>query len=110
MRNQLLRDTDWASMAHSLEVRTPLVDWQLLRKVGPLAGRHALDKHDMARTPERPLPDDLLARPKTGFTVPLRRWLLADRPEYETTRGLRGWAQYVYDQYRHSTAPATRPA
>jgi hypothetical protein len=25
MRNQLLRDTDWASMAHSLEVRTPLV-------------------------------------------------------------------------------------
>jgi asparagine synthase (glutamine-hydrolysing) len=110
MRNQLLRDTDWASMAHSLEVRTPLVDWQLLREVGPLAGRHDLDKHDMARTPERPLPDDLLERPKTGFTVPLRRWLLADRPEYETTRGLRGWAQYVYDQYRHSTAPATRPA
>ena len=26
MRNQLLRDTDWASMAHSLEVRVPLVD------------------------------------------------------------------------------------
>ncbi len=26
MRNQLLRDTDWASMAHALEVRVPLVD------------------------------------------------------------------------------------
>src|SRR5262249_10342746 len=26
LRNQLLRDTDWASMAHSLEVRVPLVD------------------------------------------------------------------------------------
>ena len=26
MRNQLLRDADWAGMAHSLEIRTPLVD------------------------------------------------------------------------------------
>ena len=30
MRNQLLRDTDWASMAHGLEVRVPLVDSVLL--------------------------------------------------------------------------------
>ena len=37
MRNQLLRDTDWASMAHSLEVRTPLVDAWLLRQLAPLA-------------------------------------------------------------------------
>ena len=33
MRNQLLRDTDWASMAHALEVRVPLVDAALLRCV-----------------------------------------------------------------------------
>ena len=30
LRNQLLRDSDWASMAHSLELRTPLVDAALL--------------------------------------------------------------------------------
>ena len=36
MRNQLLRDTDWASMAHSVEVRTPLVDAALLRQIAPL--------------------------------------------------------------------------
>src|SRR6478752_4598943 len=35
MRNQLLRDADWASMAHSLEVRVPLVDVELLRRVAP---------------------------------------------------------------------------
>ena len=35
LRNQLLRDMDWASMAHSLEVRVPLVDAHLLRKVAP---------------------------------------------------------------------------
>ena len=34
MRNQLLRDTDWASMAHSLEVRVPLVDIKLLGRSG----------------------------------------------------------------------------
>ena len=97
MRNQLLRDTDWASMAHSLEVRTPLVDWTLLSDVAPLVDRHGLTKQDMARTPGRGLPSDLLNRPKSGFTVPVREWLLADRPEYEEARGLRGWAQYVYE-------------
>ena len=98
MRNQLLRDTDWASMAHSLEVRTPLVDWELLQRVAPLVTRHRLTKKDMARTPKHPLPDDLLNRPKSGFTVPVREWLLADRPEYESARGLRGWARYVYER------------
>src|SRR5213076_2656741 len=36
LRNQLLRDMDWASMAHSLEVRVPLVDAHLLRTLAPL--------------------------------------------------------------------------
>ena len=36
MRNQLLRDTDWASMAHSLEVRVPLVDSKLLSQLAPI--------------------------------------------------------------------------
>ena len=29
LRNQLLRDADWAGLAHSLEIRTPLVDRQI---------------------------------------------------------------------------------
>ena len=33
MRNQLLRDSDWASMAHSLKVRVPLVNIELIRTV-----------------------------------------------------------------------------
>ena len=35
MSNQLLRDSDWASMYHSVELRTPLVDSQLLHNVAP---------------------------------------------------------------------------
>jgi asparagine synthase (glutamine-hydrolysing) len=52
----------------------------------------------MANTPARPLPEDLLERPKSGFTVPVREWLLTDRPDYEEARGLRGWAQYIYNE------------
>lgn len=99
MRNQLLRDTDWASMAHSLEVRVPLVDWDLLNRVAPFVARYGLTKRDMAQTPDKSLPRDLVDRPKSGFTVPVREWLLDDRPRYKSARGLRGWAQYVYDAH-----------
>ncbi len=76
MRNQLLRDTDWASMAHSLEVRTPLVDGWLLRKLaGPLAaaktGNH---KHLLATSPSKPLPPEIANRAKSGFTTPIADW------------------------------------
>ncbi len=76
MRNQLLRDTDWASMAHSLEVRTPLVDATLLRQLaGPLAtakaGNH---KHLLAKCPAKALPDEITNRAKSGFTTPISEW------------------------------------
>jgi len=38
LRNQLLRDSDWASMAHGVEVRTPLVDIRLLENLVPAVG------------------------------------------------------------------------
>jgi asparagine synthase (glutamine-hydrolysing) len=77
MRNQLLRDTDWAGMGHSLEIRTPLVDSRLAEQVSGLAatGRLGPAKTMLSRTLERPLPTALLNRPKTGFTVPIWKWL-----------------------------------
>jgi len=95
MRNQLLRDTDWASMAHSLETRLPLVDYQLLRTVAPLIdGKRQVTKQSMATTPRVPLPSEILQKPKTGFTVPVRDWLVKGQPKF-AERGLRGWALYV---------------
>jgi asparagine synthase (glutamine-hydrolysing) len=35
MRNMLLRDSDWAGMAHSVEIRTPFVDVELFRALAP---------------------------------------------------------------------------
>jgi len=77
MRNQLLRDADWAGMAHSLEIRTPLVDYDLLRRVGPLMPQMAggRGKEALARSPSIPLPRDIVERRKTGFGVPMGRWL-----------------------------------
>lgn len=106
MRNQLLRDADWAGMAHSLEIRVPLVDVTLLRTLAPLlAGDSRPTKRDMARTPNPQLPQSILNRPKTGFTIPVRDWLLAECPEsgvqipQSAGRGLRGWAREVYEKF-----------
>lgn len=106
MRNQLLRDTDWAGMAHGLEIRAPLVDWTLLRTLAPaLNGSSPPSKADLAATARPALPPALLTRPKTGFTVPVRDWMLADS-DVPVERGLRGWARAVHGQFAPTTALA----
>jgi asparagine synthase (glutamine-hydrolysing) len=90
MRNQLLRDTDWASMAHSVEVRTPFVDAALLRQIAPLLieyGRRC--KAELSAG----LPAWLANRPKTGFFVPMRDWM--DLPPDGTSTRMRSWARVV---------------
>jgi asparagine synthase (glutamine-hydrolysing) len=77
LRNQLLRDADWASMAHSLEIRTPLVDVTLLDALAPVTPllTGSLGKQALAQAPSTPLPDRIVTRPKTGFGVPTNRWI-----------------------------------
>ena len=91
----LLTDSDWASMAHSLEIRVPLVDLEFLRKVVPLLARcPGMGKQQLAIAAWENPPQELLARPKTGFSFPTREWLFE---EYGIQgRGLRGWAEVVY--------------
>jgi len=98
MRNQLLRDTDWASMAHSLEVRTPLVDATLLRQIAPLlmVEKQRCKQH-FAESPTNPLPAWLSDRKKTGFTVPLAEWM--QLPPDGTSTRMRSWARRVMEQW-----------
>ena len=80
MRNQLLRDTDWASMAHSLEVRVPLVDVELLRHLTTAPATYrSKTKRLLANSPRVPLPSKVIERSKTGFTTPIHGWLQRDR-------------------------------
>lgn len=79
LRNQLLRDSDWASMAHSLELRTPLVDAKLLAALGPWVEFFAngAGKAMLARSPGKALPEWVVKRRKSGFTLPMANWLRA---------------------------------
>lgn len=97
LRNQLLRDTDWASMAHSLEVRTPLVDSKLLQRC---ARQPQLTKRLLACSPEIKLPATVIDRDKTGFTTPVYDWTLAGAPQDTTSSAhaslpVRHYAQFI---------------
>jgi asparagine synthase (glutamine-hydrolysing) len=80
MSNMLLRDTDCMSMAHALEVRTPLLHHPLWEYVLPLAGRMKLDSHVpkplLLRAAGQRLPKEIYLRQKMGFTLPFERWML----------------------------------
>lgn len=102
--NQLLRDADWASMAHSVELRVPFVSVQLARHVARQwgAGR-PYGKADLAATAQPAHPPSILRRPKTGFNVPVHTWLRDEnrtgrsiRPE---ERGLAGWQMAVFNAF-----------
>lgn len=109
MKSQLLRDADWAGMAHSMEIRVPLVDMELLRFYkNSTANGGAPSKRNLGETPLKPLPARILSRPKTGFVVPVREWLLAraGKASYRSTpnhdRGFRAWSTVVYGQLLRS--------
>lgn len=93
MRSQLLRDTDWASMAHSIEIRVPLVDRELLRRVNVMAlAGFRPRKADLGASARPTLPERILNRPKTGFTVPVRQWM---QEHLQQGYGLRSWLQFT---------------
>lgn len=103
LRNQLLRDSDWASMDHSIELRTPLVDAFLLQQLQPLLSTFARfpNKKLLAEAPGKALPQDIIQRPKTGFGIPVGRWL-AGSNENTVNVGSLGWARELVRQYESS--------
>jgi asparagine synthase (glutamine-hydrolysing) len=79
MVNTLLRDTDAMSMAHSLEVRVPLLDRELVEYVVGLPEkwkrRRGARKSLLADALGDLLPPEVVAQPKRTFTLPWERWL-----------------------------------
>jgi len=66
-------------MAHSLEVRVPLVDSKLVSQLGSITVKNRSgSKHLLANTPRVPLPRNVIERPKTGFGTPIQTWLQRD--------------------------------
>lgn len=114
MRNQLLRDADWAGMAHGIEIRVPFVDARLLERMASAIPvlKPGEAKLLLARMPSRPLSVETVARAKTGFAVPTGRWTeKAARTPHDGAQlpaGLvsRRWSRTVLDALAPARAAA----
>ncbi len=111
MRNQLLRDADWAGMAHSLEIRVPYVDPFFLAALPPGDTLAALGaKQAVADVPKPPLPVSSRDRAKTGFVTPVGRWIreasgAAENVDFSAAS--RSWALRVWQAgWTNGFAPA----
>jgi asparagine synthase (glutamine-hydrolysing) len=111
MRNQLLRDSDWAGMAHSLEIRTPLVDTELAKALIPVCShlKPGEGKRALAAAPSTPLPSEITDRNKTGFVVPTQSWMAGELERdamHQAAKGQvsRAWSRAVLSAF---TAGAT---
>lgn len=102
MRNQLLRDADWAGMAHGVEIRVPFVDAVFLAALpagSVLADVNAKDA--IADVPNPPLPEEIRNRRKTGFSTPVGRWLreasgVSGQLGIDLSAASRAWAREVW--------------
>lgn len=78
----ILVKVDRTSMAHSLEVRAPLLDHSIVEFAATLPSRWkttgAQKKILLRKAFSRLLPDDFLARKKQGFTIPISEWFRVD--------------------------------
>ena len=82
LTDDILVKVDRMSMACSLEVRSPLLDHEVIEFMAGVSVRHKYDlrstKRLLRRVAERYVPAEILQRPKHGFSVPLASWLQTD--------------------------------
>ncbi len=101
MRNQLLRDSDWASMAWSVELRVPLVDAWLRRQLAAADFEPARSqgKAALARQAAPELPSALWTRPKSGFYIPVAEWMQPELAAQRPGKRSRRLARMVLEEF-----------
>lgn len=79
----ILLKADKMSMAHSLELRVPYLDRDIMAQAQSLPAHYKIDgvntKHVLRAAANKTLPDAWANRTKKGFPVPIRNWLREDR-------------------------------
>ncbi|RZK39385.1 MAG: asparagine synthase, partial [Pedobacter sp.] len=79
MQNQLLKDTDFMSMQHGIEIRVPFLDKELVKLINALSNdvkyKTAKKKGLLIDSFINLLPRKIWDRPKMGFTFPFQQWL-----------------------------------
>jgi len=78
MKNQLLKDTDYMSMWHAIEVRVPFLDKELMSFCEALSSSIRFSappqKKILIEAFEKELPVEIWDRPKRGFVFPFQEW------------------------------------
>src|SRR2546423_144087 len=99
----LMVKVDVASMAHSLEARSPLLDHRLMEWAARIPEGQRFQGNELKslfkQAMEPYLPRELLYRPKMGFGVPIDMWLRTDMREfaYDTLLGTRARQRGLFD-------------
>jgi asparagine synthase (glutamine-hydrolysing) len=98
MRNTLLRDSDFMSMAHGLELRVPFLDRTLVETCFRIPGARKVEgdspKSLLLKSLGVELPREIVNRPKRGFTLPFETWLRGEmRPVVEAALTNSAWDQ-----------------
>jgi asparagine synthase (glutamine-hydrolysing) len=79
LADDILVKVDRMSMANSLEVRGPLLDYRIVEFMSRIPGKFKMPglrlKHLLKETVRTALPSEVLRRKKAGFNVPLAKWL-----------------------------------
>jgi asparagine synthase (glutamine-hydrolysing) len=115
MKNQLLRDTDVFGMANSLEIRVPFLDKELVDYVLRIQPEQKYDQNInkiiLADATRSLLPNEVIDRPKMGFTLPFEYWFRKNINKFELPRDIkdkfmnkqlhwsRVWALIVLDKF-----------
>jgi len=118
LQNQLLKDTDFMSMSHSIEVRVPYLDNRVVEFVLGIPAAQRVDR----KTPKpllvnalgERLPRAVWNRPKQGFSFPFGEWLREDtgslEAEVQTRRIFESRSvQQLWSQFRSGGVHWSRP-
>ena len=77
-----LKYTDLASMAASTEVRVPFIDMEVIKAAFNISSNLKIkgftQKYILKKVAEKWFPKEIIYRPKSSFTLPLRAWIKID--------------------------------
>jgi asparagine synthase (glutamine-hydrolysing) len=84
--DQVLAFVDFLSMAHSVEVRSPFLDYRLIEFAATIPGhlkiRNGNVKDILKRSVASLLPNGIVQRPKEGFVLPIFDWMVYNIRDY----------------------------
>lgn len=84
--DQVLAFVDRLSMAHSIELRPPYLDYHLVEFAATIPGRlkikQGIVKYILKKAAADLLPKEIVERPKEGFVLPINQWLLKNMEKY----------------------------